>query len=217
MSSTWWNIASRLHGQPLRRPRRCWTMPPRSPRPCKSRRPWRDWERSAACTAPRVSSKSKVCVHYWLLWILPWCFNTQGKSVWLFAHFPSIISGIAWIEFLNSDDNLGDILSHLREGDMKGAQLLWLRYEVKTQRLNGAYSTFCLRRCYNEVFLFAWFKNRDRLLQTLMNTNLKLFWVQFQRTFHRRTCVPGSGLSLSRSWVEWFQQDRFESTAASSS
>ncbi|XP_037536314.1 kinetochore-associated protein 1 [Nematolebias whitei] len=38
-------------------------------------------------------------------------------------------NGIAWIEFLNSTDNLGDVLTHLREGDMKGAQLLWLRYE----------------------------------------------------------------------------------------
>ncbi|XP_008288071.1 kinetochore-associated protein 1 [Stegastes partitus] len=38
-------------------------------------------------------------------------------------------NGIAWIEFLNSTDNLGDILTHLRDGDMKGAQLLWLRYE----------------------------------------------------------------------------------------
>lgn len=39
-------------------------------------------------------------------------------------------SGIAWIEFLNSTDILGDVLTHLREGDMRGAQLLWLRYEV---------------------------------------------------------------------------------------
>ncbi|XP_041855994.1 kinetochore-associated protein 1 isoform X1 [Melanotaenia boesemani] len=38
-------------------------------------------------------------------------------------------NGIAWIEFLNSTDNLGDVLTHLREGDLKGAQLLWLRYE----------------------------------------------------------------------------------------
>ncbi|XP_029296389.1 kinetochore-associated protein 1 isoform X2 [Cottoperca gobio] len=38
-------------------------------------------------------------------------------------------NGIAWIEFLNSTDNLGDILCHLREGDIKGAQLIWLRYE----------------------------------------------------------------------------------------
>ncbi|XP_034004423.1 kinetochore-associated protein 1-like [Trematomus bernacchii] len=38
-------------------------------------------------------------------------------------------NGIAWIEFLNSMDNLGDILAHLREGDLKGAQLIWLRYE----------------------------------------------------------------------------------------
>uniref|UniRef100_A0A8D3B3M7 Kinetochore associated 1 n=1 Tax=Scophthalmus maximus TaxID=52904 RepID=A0A8D3B3M7_SCOMX len=38
-------------------------------------------------------------------------------------------NGIAWIEFLNSTDTFGDILTHLREGDMKGAQLIWLRYE----------------------------------------------------------------------------------------
>uniref|UniRef100_H3DEG7 Kinetochore associated 1 n=1 Tax=Tetraodon nigroviridis TaxID=99883 RepID=H3DEG7_TETNG len=38
-------------------------------------------------------------------------------------------SGIAWIEFLNNTDILGDILTHLREGDIKDAQLLWLRYE----------------------------------------------------------------------------------------
>ncbi|XP_018523951.1 kinetochore-associated protein 1 isoform X1 [Lates calcarifer] len=44
-------------------------------------------------------------------------------------HGPENFNGIAWIEFLNSTDNLGDILTHLREGDMKGAQLLWLRYE----------------------------------------------------------------------------------------
>uniref|UniRef100_A0A8C9YCM8 Kinetochore associated 1 n=1 Tax=Sander lucioperca TaxID=283035 RepID=A0A8C9YCM8_SANLU len=42
-------------------------------------------------------------------------------------------NGIAWIEFLNSTDNLLDILTHLREGDMKGAQLIWLRYEVKNK------------------------------------------------------------------------------------
>uniref|UniRef100_A0A3Q3FET0 Kinetochore associated 1 n=1 Tax=Labrus bergylta TaxID=56723 RepID=A0A3Q3FET0_9LABR len=46
-------------------------------------------------------------------------------------HGPEHFNGIAWIEFLNSTDDLGDILTHLREGDMKGAQLLWLRYEVK--------------------------------------------------------------------------------------
>uniref|UniRef100_A0A3Q1C0R7 RZZ complex subunit KNTC1/ROD C-terminal domain-containing protein n=1 Tax=Amphiprion ocellaris TaxID=80972 RepID=A0A3Q1C0R7_AMPOC len=44
-----------------------------------------------------------------------------------------IHSGIAWIEFLNSTDNFGDILTHLRDGDMKGAQLLWLRYEIAAE------------------------------------------------------------------------------------
>uniref|UniRef100_A0AAY5JYA4 Kinetochore associated 1 n=1 Tax=Esox lucius TaxID=8010 RepID=A0AAY5JYA4_ESOLU len=42
--------------------------------------------------------------------------------------FPS--SGIAWIEFLNSSDYIGDVLSHLKEGDLKGAQHLWLRHEI---------------------------------------------------------------------------------------
>ncbi|XP_074526957.1 kinetochore-associated protein 1 [Halichoeres trimaculatus] len=46
-------------------------------------------------------------------------------------HGPEHFNGIAWIEFLNCTDDLGDILTHLREGDMKGAQLLWLRYEGK--------------------------------------------------------------------------------------
>jgi hypothetical protein len=46
-------------------------------------------------------------------------------SSWL---FPS--SGISWIEFLNITDYVGDMLSHLREGDLKGAQHLWLRHEV---------------------------------------------------------------------------------------
>ena len=49
----------------------------------------------------------------------------------ILAYYFVIHSGIAWIEFLNSTDNLGDILTHLRDGDLKGAQLLWLRYEVR--------------------------------------------------------------------------------------
>ncbi|XP_033828339.1 kinetochore-associated protein 1 [Periophthalmus magnuspinnatus] len=38
-------------------------------------------------------------------------------------------NGIAWIEFLNCTDVFGDILCHLRDADLKGAQLLWLRHE----------------------------------------------------------------------------------------
>ncbi|XP_029961373.1 kinetochore-associated protein 1 [Salarias fasciatus] len=44
-------------------------------------------------------------------------------------HGSEQFNGIAWIEFLNNTDTFGDILSHLRDGDMKGAQLLWLRSE----------------------------------------------------------------------------------------
>ena len=55
--------------------------------------------------------------------------------------YPVIHSGIAWIEFLNSMDNLGDILTHLREGDLKGAQLIWLRYEVKNSSVRSVVKT----------------------------------------------------------------------------
>ncbi|XP_068167481.1 kinetochore-associated protein 1 [Antennarius striatus] len=44
-------------------------------------------------------------------------------------HGTENFNGIAWIEFLNSSDTLADILTLLREGDMKSAQLLWLRHE----------------------------------------------------------------------------------------
>ncbi|KAM6954421.1 kinetochore-associated protein 1 [Aplochiton taeniatus] len=38
-------------------------------------------------------------------------------------------NGIAWTEFLNNSDWVGEILSHLREGDLMGVQHLWLRHE----------------------------------------------------------------------------------------
>lgn len=44
-------------------------------------------------------------------------------------HSVENFNGIAWIEFLNCSDVLGNILCHIRDGDLKGAQLLWLRHE----------------------------------------------------------------------------------------
>lgn len=65
-------------------------------------------------------------------------------KMWYSLCYSVFHSGIAWIEFLNSNDNLGDIVTHLREGDMKGAQLLWLRYEVKNSFMHspGHYLSF---------------------------------------------------------------------------
>uniref|UniRef100_A0A7N8XGB6 Kinetochore associated 1 n=1 Tax=Mastacembelus armatus TaxID=205130 RepID=A0A7N8XGB6_9TELE len=61
------------------------------------------------------------------------CLQIQQASARLATFFSlhglENFNGIAWIEFLNCTDNLGDILTHLREGDIRGAQLLWLRYE----------------------------------------------------------------------------------------
>uniref|UniRef100_A0A6Q2ZQM2 Kinetochore associated 1 n=1 Tax=Esox lucius TaxID=8010 RepID=A0A6Q2ZQM2_ESOLU len=51
------------------------------------------------------------------------------------VHSLEKFNGIAWIEFLNSSDYIGDVLSHLKEGDLKGAQHLWLRHEFDDQGL----------------------------------------------------------------------------------
>lgn len=109
-------------------------MLPRDTRPYKSKRPWPGWQHSAACTAQKISSKILKILrtltdvqYFFFLW-----FDDKFFLIFFFSCVNSLIqSGIAWIEFLNSNDNLGDILAHLREGDVKGAQLLWLRYEVK--------------------------------------------------------------------------------------
>ncbi|XP_028824340.1 kinetochore-associated protein 1 isoform X2 [Denticeps clupeoides] len=45
------------------------------------------------------------------------------------VHGPDNFDGVSWIEFLNSDDYLKDVLNHLRVGDLTGAQHLWLRHE----------------------------------------------------------------------------------------
>ncbi|XP_018608327.2 kinetochore-associated protein 1 [Scleropages formosus] len=42
---------------------------------------------------------------------------------------PEKFNGISWIEFLQSSDYIIDILWHLRDGDLRGAQYLWLRNE----------------------------------------------------------------------------------------
>uniref|UniRef100_A0A7N8X7R8 Kinetochore associated 1 n=1 Tax=Mastacembelus armatus TaxID=205130 RepID=A0A7N8X7R8_9TELE len=65
------------------------------------------------------------------------CLQIQQASARLATFFSlhglENFNGIAWIEFLNCTDNLGDILTHLREGDIRGAQLLWLRYEIASE------------------------------------------------------------------------------------
>ncbi|XP_073716353.1 kinetochore-associated protein 1 isoform X1 [Misgurnus anguillicaudatus] len=42
---------------------------------------------------------------------------------------PNSFEGVSWIEFLNSTDYLKDILALLKEGNLSGAQYLWLRHE----------------------------------------------------------------------------------------
>uniref|UniRef100_A0A8C1L5N5 Kinetochore associated 1 n=1 Tax=Cyprinus carpio TaxID=7962 RepID=A0A8C1L5N5_CYPCA len=47
---------------------------------------------------------------------------------------PDNFEGIAWIEFLNSADYLKDVLALLKEGNLTGAQHLWLRHEGEFSR-----------------------------------------------------------------------------------
>ncbi|XP_051529247.1 kinetochore-associated protein 1 [Myxocyprinus asiaticus] len=42
---------------------------------------------------------------------------------------PNSFEGVTWIEFLNSTDYLKDILVLLKEGNLSGAQYLWLRHQ----------------------------------------------------------------------------------------
>lgn len=134
------------------------------------------------------------------------------NSLWWFNFSRYFLhSGIAWIEFLNSNDSLGDILSHLKEGDLKGAKLLWLRYEVKNTF--HAYSTmmYCMPEMYlqdiltlgitlwSAMFIVHCYVccDRDRSQKSLMSANLTLCSVPFQRTCHPKTSVLGLRLFLS--------------------
>lgn len=47
-----------------------------------------------------------------------------------YSILPLLFSGIAWIEFLNNNDVLKDILFQLEEMNLACAQYLWLRHQV---------------------------------------------------------------------------------------
>uniref|UniRef100_A0A8C9VS95 Kinetochore associated 1 n=1 Tax=Scleropages formosus TaxID=113540 RepID=A0A8C9VS95_SCLFO len=54
---------------------------------------------------------------------------------------PEKFNGISWIEFLQSSDYIIDILWHLRDGDLRGAQYLWLRNEFDEKTLDALLSS----------------------------------------------------------------------------
>lgn len=158
-------------------------------------------------------------VSYWGLFIM-------YMKMWYSVCYSVIHSGIAWIEFLNSNDNLGDIVTHLREGDMRGAQLLWLRYEVKNNFMPVfviCQNTFILltmvnyddetkHYCVSEQVVIVYtavFCDRERLQKSLMRTSLKLCSVPSQRTCRPKNSVPGFGQCLFLLWGKCSQQDRY--------
>ncbi|XP_073696057.1 kinetochore-associated protein 1 [Garra rufa] len=75
---------------------------------------------------------------------------------------PDNFEGIAWIEFLNSTDYLKDVLALLKEGNLSGAQYLWLRHEGEFAR---EFDESCLHALLGSVSsdvrsqeLSVWFK-----------------------------------------------------------
>uniref|UniRef100_A0A3B3RBR1 Kinetochore associated 1 n=1 Tax=Paramormyrops kingsleyae TaxID=1676925 RepID=A0A3B3RBR1_9TELE len=74
--------------------------------------------------------QKKLLLVFIVLLLISICIDFTVLLVHAFTSvFPAPCSGIAWIEFLNSDDHMTDVLWHLREGDLRGAQHLWLRHE----------------------------------------------------------------------------------------
>uniref|UniRef100_A0A3Q2EJQ6 Kinetochore associated 1 n=1 Tax=Cyprinodon variegatus TaxID=28743 RepID=A0A3Q2EJQ6_CYPVA len=82
--------------------------------------PWPTFETAEKMLNHAASRYSCLQVHEALARLATFCS----------LHGSENFNGIAWIEFLNCTDNLGEVLTHLREGDMRGAQLLWMRYEI---------------------------------------------------------------------------------------
>ncbi|XP_024909034.1 kinetochore-associated protein 1 isoform X2 [Cynoglossus semilaevis] len=81
--------------------------------------PWPTFDTAETMLNHAASQYSSLQIHEALARLATFC------SLYSTEHFNSI----AWIEFLNSTDRLGDVLTYLREGDLNGAQLLWLRFE----------------------------------------------------------------------------------------
>ncbi|KAM5237722.1 kinetochore-associated protein 1 [Ctenodactylus gundi] len=78
------------------------------------------------------------------------------------AFGPEKFSGSSWIEFLNNEDDLKDILLQLREGNLVCAQYLWLRHRAN---LESKFDVQMLERLLSSIatpvslqMLCPWFK-----------------------------------------------------------
>ncbi|XP_049618952.1 kinetochore-associated protein 1 isoform X1 [Syngnathus scovelli] len=81
--------------------------------------PWPTFDTAEKMLSLAATHSSSLQIHEALARLATFCS----------LHGPDKFNGIDWIEFLNSSDMLGDVLSRLRDGDLWGAQLLWLKYE----------------------------------------------------------------------------------------
>ncbi|XP_057687174.1 kinetochore-associated protein 1 [Corythoichthys intestinalis] len=81
--------------------------------------PWPTWETAEKMLSHAAARFPSARLHEALARLVTFC-GLCGQEKF---------NGVAWIKFLNSTDMFGDILSRLRNGDFRGAQLLWLKYE----------------------------------------------------------------------------------------
>ncbi|XP_077457832.1 kinetochore-associated protein 1 isoform X2 [Stigmatopora argus] len=129
--------------------------------------------------------------------------------------------GIAWIEFLNCTDMFGEILSRLRDGDFRAAQLLWLKYEG---RIAGGFDESSLQAVLDAIHedlqsreLCPWFRTvLIPFVQTFLPAGQKILarWIE-QRARHlelmEKCAWPQNGLALAElglpSLWSWTQSD----------
>ncbi|KAM4707895.1 kinetochore-associated protein 1 [Discoglossus pictus] len=90
--------------------------------------------------------------------------RAQARLTTFYGAFgPDKFSGIAWIEFLNNDDILKDILFQLEEMDLACAQYIWLRHQAEFE---SKFDEKALENLLNVIpanvsshELCLWFKN----------------------------------------------------------
>uniref|UniRef100_A0A8C5LVC3 Kinetochore associated 1 n=1 Tax=Leptobrachium leishanense TaxID=445787 RepID=A0A8C5LVC3_9ANUR len=86
--------------------------------------PWPTYETTFNMLNYAKSRVSKICICFVL--------RAQARLTTFYGAFGSVkFSGIAWIEFLNNEDVMKDILFQLEEQNLTCAQYLWLRLQAE--------------------------------------------------------------------------------------
>lgn len=108
--------------------------------------------------------------------------NTSNCIICIPVNLFFVRRGVSWIEFLNSNDYLKDILNLLRDGNLSGAQYLWLRHEVKLYyKFIGCLCLSCM--ISNGIILSIWKASSPSVFKSLLKTYF------FDLAFCHLSCV----------------------------